>query len=180
MTERASAEHPHGRKGTLRLPALRRAHGEARDQRPEGYATEAYRAAGLAHTLEYELPSPLVLLRRWGLTTRIGRPPAGAHALWQQNTIVLPPASERNAREHGLIGLHEGAHYLLRRAQHTHADVIQLTLCLAVPWPAVRAAARAGALTETALSLRQRHVPLWALAWRIEVVSCFFNEIEVA
>lgn len=146
----------------------------------EGYATEAYRAAGLAHTLEYELPSPLVLLGRLGLSVRAGHPPEGAHAVWQGTTIVVPTIHLAEQREHGGALLHEGGHYLLRRARHTHADVIQLTLCLAAPWATVRAAVRAGALAPEALMLRQRFAPQWLLEWRCEVIARAFNSFEVA
>lgn len=89
-------------------------------------------------------------------------------------------ARARTKREHGGALLHEGGHYLLRRARHTHADVIQLTLCLAAPWATVRAAVRAGALAPEALMLRQRFAPQWLLEWRCEVIARAFNSFEVA
>lgn len=88
-----------------------------------------------------------------------------------------PGAHEARARR---ALLHEGGHYLLRRARHTHADVIQLTLCLAAPWATVRAAVRAGALAPEALMLRQRFAPQWLLEWRCEVIARAFNSFEVA
>ena len=150
------------------------------NERARGYATEAYRRTGLAHTLEYELPSPMILLRRLGLDVRLGKPPSGQHAAWQGRTVVLPTARDKDAREHGGAALHEGCHHLLHGTQHTHADVIQLTLCLAVPWATVRAAVRAGALTPEALSHRQRHAPLWLLEWRCEVIAKVFAGYDVA
>lgn len=134
----------------------------------EGIAFGAYASAGLSHLLEDELPPPAALALRLGLRVRAGDPPGGSPVVLVGSTIVHRAGLRR--RELGLGVLHETSHALFARsgARHTHADVVALTLVLALPHAALRSARLAGELEPAALLERQRYAPRWALVARVE------------
>jgi len=142
----------------------------------ESLAMWAYEQAGLAHTLEGELPSPVDLVTRLGAVVRYGYPPCKSPAARSGDAIVVRPGLK--ASEAGLATAHEGTHVLAELAapQHTHADVVAMTFCVLVPRATVRAALLAGELTPEGLTLYQPHAPLWALSLRIEMALVWLRD----
>ena len=134
----------------------------------EGFALWAYVAARRVHTLHAELADPRTLAHGLGLETRVGPVPSGTPAILVERTIVHRLASGQTL---GLVVLHEVAHWLLRGRAHTHADVVALTLCLAVPDAALRSALKHCELSSEGLLMRQRHVPGWALEIRLSLAT---------
>lgn len=120
-----------------------------------------------AHALSGELPSPRALATRVGLTVRPGALPPGTPGMLVGRTIVYCART----RARGLVILHELAHYLLRDRQHSHGDVVALTLVLALPDPVLRSALNAWELSTDACVARQPWVPRWAIEERIVLAA---------
>lgn len=133
----------------------------------EGLALHAYACAAGAHVLHGELPSPRELAKGLGLCTRPGPLPPGTPGALVDRTIIY--CTRSRARE--LVILHEVSHHLLRSREHTHADVVALTLVLALPDPVLRSALAAGELSTDGCAARQPWVPRWAIDLRILVAA---------
>lgn len=114
-------------------------------------------------------------------------PGAEGLALGQQLTVIyetLPPSIEgfhtpsgvivvrrqRHPEARELTILHEVAHRMLERLDHTHVDVWRLALALGAPRAVLRRLRAAGRCTALHVAA-ETGIPAWAAAWRLGAIA---------